>query len=212
MLRVWGLDSAANAQKVFWCLGELGIPYEHVAAPAAPESARDRRYLALQGDVVPMIDDDGFVLFEGNAIARYLAETYGRAPFWPATAKGRADAGRWMDFQLSTLRGFLHQLMRGTPDRARTAELARALADGLEVVERALERSPYLAGDDFTVGDIPIGIMAYRWHALAIERRGMPAIEAWYARLRARPAFRQHVERRPPQGSFTPLEASGDRA
>jgi glutathione S-transferase len=209
MLTVWGLASAANAQKVLWCLGELGVAYAHPATPAAPEAPVDRQYLALQGDVVPVIDDGGFVLFEGNAIARYLAERYGHAPFWPATAAGRAAAGRWMDYQLSTLRAPLHQLMRGTPGAARTAELARMLADGLEVVERALERQPYLAGDEFTVGDIPIGIMAYRWQILDIERPHLPAISAWYARLKARPAFRVHVERLPPQGSFTPLRTTG---
>jgi glutathione S-transferase len=210
MLKVWGLPSAANAQKVFWCLGELGLPYQHMEPTAAPAAALDRLYVELQGTVVPMIDDDGFVLFEGNAIARYLAEKYGRAPFWPATLEGRASAGRWMDYQLSTLRTFLHQLLRGTPDAARTAEIAREFARYMELVERALERQPYLCGDAFTVGDIPIGIMAYRWSILAIERPAMPAIAAWYARLSARPAFRRHIEPLPPKGSFTPLrEAQG---
>jgi glutathione S-transferase len=208
MLKVWGLASAANAQKVLWCLGELGIPFEHVTSPAAPVALVDRQYLTLQGDVVPMIDDDRFVLFEGNAIARYLAERYGRAPFWPATMQGRASAGRWMDYQLSTLRAQLHQLMRGTPDASRSAELAAAFASGMAVVERALERQPYLAGDEFSVGDIPIGIMAYRGRILDIELPRMPAIEAWFARLRARPAFQKYVEPLPPQGSFTPLRSA----
>ena len=213
MLKVWGLASAANAQKVLWCLGELGIPFEHIAAPAAaPAAPVDRAYLALQGDVVPMIDDGGLTLFEGNAIARYLAEEYGRAPFWPATAWGRAEAGRWMDYQLSTLRASLHQLIRGTPDGARTAQLAATFARGMAVVERALERQTYLAGDEFSVGDIPIGIMAYRGHVLDIELPAMPAVAAWFGRLRARPAFREHVERLPPQGSFTPLRSAGDRS
>lgn len=208
MLKVWGLSTAANAQKVLWCLGELGLPFEHVTTPAAPAAAVDRQYLALQGDVVPMIDDDGFVLFEGNAIARYLAEKYGRAPFWPATAEGRASAGRWMDYQLSTLRAQLHQLMRGTPDAKRSAELASAFANGMAVVERALERQPYLAGEAFSVGDIPIGIMAFRGSILDIPLPLMPAIEAWFARLKARPAFQKYIAPLPPQGSFTPLRSA----
>ncbi len=69
MLKVWGLASAANAQKVLWCLGELGLPFEHVTTALVPAAPVDQAYLALQGDVVPVIDDDGFVLFEGNAIA-----------------------------------------------------------------------------------------------------------------------------------------------
>ena len=202
-LRVWGTKHAANAQKVTWCLGELGIPYEHVEIEAAPRSPLDREYLALQGHVVPIIDDDGFVLWEGNAIARYLAGRYGRAPFWPDLPAARASAGRWMDFQLSTLRAHLHLLIRGTPDAAQAARVAADFATAMRVVERALELHDYLVGDDFTVGDIPLGIMAYRWSVLEMERPPMPAIEAWFGRLKARLAFRAHVVSLPPQGSFT---------
>ena len=190
------------------------------ASSAFPSSTSRRRprpnprsiasYLALQGDVVPMIDDDGFVLFEGNAIARYLAETYGRAPFWPATAKGRAAAGRWMDYPAQHLTWVSASVdARHARPRAHRRACPGASPTDSQWSSAHSSASPYLAGDDFTVGDIPIGIMAFRWHAsryraAAACRRSRRGI----ARLRARPAFRQHVEPLPPQGSFTPLEAS----
>jgi glutathione S-transferase len=207
MLRIWGLKSAANAQKVTWCLGELDLPYQHVAENALGQAPHDAQYLKLQGHVVPVMDDDGFVLWEAHAIARYLAEKYGRAPFWPASAQGRAEAGRWMDYQLSTVRQNVHVLMRGSPDAAEVARVSRNIADAMQVVEKALERRDYLAGKDFTVGDIPLGIMAFRWSILDVNKPPMPAIDAWFGRLRARPAFQKHIAAHLPEGSYTPLRA-----
>ena len=201
------MKSAANAQKVTWCLGELGVPYRHETENAVPAAPHDAQYLALQGHVVPVMDDDGFVLWEAHAIARYLAEKYGRAPFWPADARSRAEVGRWMDYQLSTVRQNVHVLMRGTPDAAQKARVSQNIADAMQVVEKTLERRDYLAGSDFTVGDIPLGIMAFRWSILDVTRPPMPAIEAWFARLKERPAFQTHVAAFLPEGSFTPLRS-----
>jgi len=208
MLKIWGNRSAANAQKVTWCLGELGIQYEHVQQKFVGRTARDLQYLTLQGHVVPVMDDDGFVLWEAHAIVRYLAETYGKAPFWPESARGRADAARWMDYQLSTVRRNVHVLMRGTPDAAEAAQMSQNITDGMEVVEKGLEGRRYLTGDDFTVADIPLGIMAFRWSILAINKPPMPAIDAWFERLKARPAFQRHVAAFLPEGSFTPVRAA----
>jgi len=207
MLRIWGLKSAANAQKVTWCLGEVGLPYQHITENAVGQAPHDAQYLKLQGHVVPVMDDNGFVLWEAHAIARYLAEKYGRAPFWPASAQGRAEVGRWMDYQLSTVRQNVHVLMRGSPDAAQVARVSQNIADAMQVVEKALERRDYLAGNDFTVGDIPLGIMAFRWSILDVNKPPMPAIDAWFGRLRARPAFQKHVAAHLPEGSFTPLRA-----
>ena len=206
VLRVWGRRSVANVQKVMWCLGELGIEYVHEDCNGTLTGARDNEYVAQKGaGVVPLIDDDGFVLWEGNAVARYLARKHGRNGLWPEDPQAQADAERWMDYQLSTARVHLHPLMRETPDAREAAFHARMLAEVMKVPERALEARDYLAGDAFTVADIPLGIVAYRWEVLDIPRPPMPAIEAWLGRLRARPAFRAHVI--PPEGALTPLRA-----
>ena len=205
-LRIWGRKTVANVQKVTWCVGELGIAHEYSEDDPSGQAPFDARYLDLKkGATVPLMDDDGFVLWEGNAIARYLAEKYGRAPFWPTTAAGRAEVGRWMDYQLSTARVYLHPLIRETLDKEEVARNFRLLAACMEVVELALERRQYLAGDDFTVGDIPLGIVAYRWFLLDKNRPSMPAIEAWYRRLAKRPAFQRNMF--PPEDSFTPVAA-----
>jgi glutathione S-transferase len=204
-LTLWGRGRTANVQKVTWCLAELGIDYIHNERAAEIQAAHDVAYLAIKkADFVPVLDHDGFVLWEGNAIVRYLLEIYGAPPFWPTDPKARADAGRWMDYQLSTIRGHIHPLMRETPDLEQAARHAVKIGEAMTVLERALDTQPYLVGDEFTAGDIPIGIVTYRWLLLDIERPPLPNVEAWNERLQQRTAFRATVS--PPQETITPLK------
>jgi len=195
MLKIWGGRSVANVQKVLWCVSELGIPFEHFDEGAAMASPpRERAYLgSKQPYAVPVIDDDGVILWEGNAIVRYLAEKHARGTLWPVDPVRRADADRWMDYQLSTVRVHIHPLMREEVDAKAVAFHSRALTECMQPVEAILAAQPYLAGETFTMGDIPVGIVTYRWFILNIERPPMPATEAWYERLRARPAFIRSV-------------------
>jgi glutathione S-transferase len=204
-LTLWGRGRTANVQKVTWCLAELGIDYAHNERAAEIQGTHDVAYLAIKkADFVPVLDHDGFVLWEGNAIVRYLLELYGGPPFWPTDPQARADAGRWMDYQLSTIRGYIHPLMRETPDPEQAARHAVKIGEAMTVLERTLDTQPYLADDEFTAGDIPIGIVTYRWLLLDIERPHLPNVEAWNQRLQQRPAFRATV--RPPLETITPLK------
>jgi glutathione S-transferase len=205
-LTLWGRGRTANVQKATWCLAELGIEFDHVERAAEIRASEDQAYLATKrADFVPVLDHDGFILWEGNAIVRYLVDLYGAPPFWPADPKARADAGRWMDYQLSSIRGHIHPLMRETPDRDQAARHAARLGEAMTVLERRLDGQAYLVGDDFTAGDIPLGIVTYRWLLLDIERPSLPNVEAWNQRLRQRPAFQATVS--PPQETTTPLQS-----
>lgn len=207
-LMLWGRARAANVQKVTWCLSEIGLEYRHQEFGVEATAPVDQAYLAAKNkDIVPVLDDDGFVLWEGNAIARYLAARYGKPPFWPQDARARGEAGRWMDYQLSTVRGHIHPLMRETNDAERTAFHARKLAEAMQVLERALESHAYLVGDDFTVGDIPLGIVCYRWRLLDILQPELPHLDDWLARLQRRSAFRTNIC--PPQETTTALRPHG---
>ena len=98
MLRIWGRRNSINVQKVLWCCGELGLDYERIDAGGVFGLTRDPEYLALNPNgLVPTISDDGFVLWESNAIVRYLAARHGSGTLWPEDLRERADAERWMD-------------------------------------------------------------------------------------------------------------------
>jgi glutathione S-transferase len=206
MIEIWGGKSVANVQKVLWCLGELGLAYEYRGPTGAFAATTDARYLAGKAPgSVPVMDEDGFVLWEGNAIARYLAKKYATGTLWPADIRQAAEVDRWMDYQLSTVREHIHPILRADLDAARLAHHAARLAATLDPLEAALGDRPYLAGTKFTVADIPLGINVYRWYLLDVERPPAPNIAAWYARLAARPAFVAHII--PPAAAKVELKA-----
>ena len=74
MLKIWGRVSSVNVQKVVWCCDELGLAYERIDCGGKFGLNDTPAYLAMNPNgLVPVIDEDGFILYESNAIVRYLA-------------------------------------------------------------------------------------------------------------------------------------------
>lgn len=199
MLKIWGRANSINVQKVLWVADEIGIAYERVDIGGPFGGNREPAYLKLNPNgLVPTIEDDGFVLWESNTIVRYLAASRS-SPLLPTEPKARAEAEHWMDWQLSSLPGMTTLFwgyIRTPPEKRDPKALEEArvqTAEKWQIVDRHLASRPYLAGDSFTVGDIPVGAMAYRWLNLPIERPAMPNLEAWYERLTSREPYRRHV-------------------
>lgn len=201
MLKIWGRANSVNVQKVLWCLGELGVQFERRDVGGLYGGNREPDYLARNPTgLVPMISDDGFDLWESNAIVRYLGARYGAGTLWPEDPASRALADKWMDYQLGTVfpafKGALLGLVRtpeGDRDPAAIAASARATAETLATLDGELADRKFVAGDALTVGDIALGPTVYRWLNLEIERPSLPNLEAWHDRLSGLPAYRQHV-------------------
>ena len=201
MLRILGSKHSSNTQTVLWCCAELGLPYELSGRGGPFGGHKEPAYLALNPNgLVPTIVDGDFVLWESNAIVRYLAAEHGAGRLSPADAGDRAPAEMWMDWQQSTLRPAIRPLFVARarqadrqPD-ATAIEAARSRGeDALAILDEALADRDYVAGPRFTMGDIPAGILVYRWYTMDIPRQPHPNVEAWYLRLGERPAFRDHV-------------------
>src|SRR5262249_32602906 len=100
MLKILGRLSSVNVQKVVWCADELGLAYERTDVGGSFGGNKTPEYLAMNPNgLVPVIQDDGFVLYESNAIVRYLGAKDERATLWPREARKRADVDRWMEWQ-----------------------------------------------------------------------------------------------------------------
>ncbi|HEU4494151.1 MAG TPA: glutathione S-transferase [Rubrobacteraceae bacterium] len=201
MLRIWGRSNSINVQKVLWCCEELNIPYQRVDLGGPFGGNREPEYLRLNPNgLVPTISDDGFVLWESNAIVRYLAAKHGMGSLCPEGLARRADADRWMDWQMGTLWASLRPAFIGlvrTPREGRdqaaiTAAISKT-AENLAILDAHLAGRDYVAGPAFTMADIPLGVTAYRWFGLDIERPPMDDLEAWYERLCARAPYRANV-------------------
>jgi glutathione S-transferase len=149
---------------------------------------------------VPTIEDGPFVLWESNAVVRYLAAKHGVGKIWPEDLKTRAEADKWMDWQISTFWPTFRPLFWGlvrTPveqrDVAEIADSQQRTAEILGYVDAHLKNRVYLAGDYFSMGDIPMGCAIWRWMALPIERPVLANVQRWYDALRERAAYRQVV-------------------
>jgi glutathione S-transferase len=201
VLRIWGRSNSINVQKVLWCCEELDIRYQRVDVGGPFGGNREPEYLRLNPNgLVPTISDGGFVLWESNAIVRYLAARHGMGTLCPEDLAERADADRWMDWQMGTLwasfRAAFVGLIRTPPEKRDRANIARAIrktAGNLDLLDAHLAGRDYVTGPSLTMADIPLGVTAYRWFTLDIERPAMPNLEAWYERLRARGPYRAIV-------------------
>jgi glutathione S-transferase len=201
-LRLWGQPKSINVQKVLWALDELGLKYERIDAGGPFGRLKEADYLSLNPNgLVPTLEDAGVALWESNAILRYLFGRYGAAPLQPADPLVRARADQWTEWYNSSFwpntRVLLVQLLR-TPEAQRDPGLIASartqVLDAARVLEAQLGNQPYVAGEQFTWGDIPLGAAAHRFLNLPIERPSFEAIEAWYARLRQRAAFQKWID------------------
>ena len=201
MLKLWGRINSINVQKVLWALEELKVPYERTDAGLQYGVVNEPFYRKMNPNGrVPTIEDDGLVLWESNAIVRYLSSRYGAGTLWPDDPKQRADADRWMDWATSTLAPAITPVFWGlirTPPEKRDPkaidEGAGKLGQAFAVLEQSLEGRDYVAGKPFTMGDIPLGAFVYRWYSLEVKRPKLPRVEAYYRRLQQRPAYKKHV-------------------
>jgi glutathione S-transferase len=200
-LTVWGNADSINVQKVLWCCEEVGLAYRRIDAGKHFGVVGTPEFLALNPNgLVPTIDDGGFVVWESNAIVRYLAAKHATGTLWPEDPPARAKADRWMDWSNSTLWPTLlpvfRAFMRTPPERRDAAAIEAARMETLEVMrilDGHLATSAYVGGDTFTMGDIAVGCGAWRWMALPIERPPLRNFERWFASLAAREAYRKVV-------------------
>lgn len=201
MLKILGRNNSSNVQKVIWCCEELGIAYEREDIGGKFGRNREPEYLALNPNgTVPTIVDNGFVLWESNAIVRYVAAKYGAGKLYPNDPQTRGLADRWMDWQLTVvgpaITPVFFGLIRTPPEKRDKAAIDAArdkLAAAMKILDGYLAKSDYVAGGSLTIGDIPIGIMTYRWYTLEIKREDFSNLKRWYDRLAQRPAFQKHV-------------------
>ena len=191
MIKIWGWIGSSNVQKVLWCCDELELEYELEDHGWPYAGYKEAPYLALNPNgLVPTIQDGDFVLWESNSVLRYLAEKYGDGRLTPTTPEMRALSNRWMDWQLTTMGRLVTPVYRAfirTAPKNRKPELIRTSSatgeSGWRILDHYLARTDYVGGETFSIGDIPLGILAHRWFSLPIEHQGLVAVSAWYERL-----------------------------
>lgn len=203
MLEIWGRPYSSNVIPVIWTANELGLEYQLQLAGGSFGKLDTDDYLSINPNrLIPAIRDGDFSLWESHAIVRYLCDQYDNGGLCPSDARTRAVADQWMEWSGSLAFPPVIQLFFATVRTApaerdvdKIAALRDQAANTLQTLDTHLSKQPYVAGDQFTMGDIPLGCVAYRFFNVAVERPSLPHLEAWYQRLSERPAYQQHVMR-----------------
>ena len=203
MMKIWGRNTSSNVQKAMWAIGELGIECNRIDVGGSFGKNKEAPYLAMNpnGLVPTLEEDDGFILWESNSIVRYLAGKFDKAGLLePKDPHARARASQWMDWQLSVCGPGITPAFWGlirTPPEKRDAAAIKASQDktveNMQMLERQLAKTAFVAGDTFSYGDIPVGVMCYRYRHLVPHRPATPNLDRWYDALAGRKPFMQHV-------------------
>jgi glutathione S-transferase len=187
-LKIWGRLSSINVQKAMLCVEELDLPHERVDAGLAFGLVNTPEYRAMNPNgLVPVMKDDDFVLWESNAIVRYLAAKHASGSLWPTDPRERADADRWMDWQTTTLQPAMsasfHGLVRtkaAARDPAAIEASRRQTLLLIDLLERHLSGRRWLSGDGLTMAEFALGPALHRWFNMPLERTETPKVRQWY--------------------------------
>ena len=205
MLTIYGRANSINVRKVLWLCEEIGLPFAREDWGRGYQPTSDAAFQRLSRfGVVPVVDDDGYLLRESNTIVRYLAAKYatgkGAADLYPSDLKTRATIEAWMDWAATDVYTGLRPVYLGlhvkTPEFAGKSEIidwGRGVwVRQMQALDAELTATgaPYIAGDEFTISDIPVGLVVNRWYGVDFEKPELPAVARYYERLSERPGYR----------------------
>lgn len=198
MLKILGKASSINVRKVLWLCDELDIPFRREDWGDGFRSTHEAEFLALNPNaMVPVIQEDDFVMWESNAIIRYLANAHGGEWLYPQQPRDRAPVDQWIDWQATELntswRYAFMALVRNSPahqDPRLIAAACKGWSFTMGILNQQLEKTGhFVAGKEFTLADIPLGLSVNRWYETPMEHPDLPAVRAYYERLTERRAY-----------------------
>lgn len=201
MLKILGKASSINVRKVLWTCAELNLPFDREDWGSGFRATTDPAFLRLNPNaMVPVLRDGDFVLWESNSIIRYLAGEHGGSHLYPAAPKSRARVDQWMDWQATDLnRSWSYAFMalaRQSPAHQDACAIEASCQDWTRCMrildQRLAETGAHVAGEAFTLADIPVGLSVNRWFETPFDKPALPAVAAYYDRLAKREGYRQY--------------------
>ncbi|MEM7046470.1 MAG: glutathione S-transferase family protein [Pseudomonadota bacterium] len=214
MITIYGRTTSSNVHKVLWCCHDLKIEHKQVDI-GGPFGGTDTQAFGQMNPnrTVPVMDHDGFTLWESNAIMRYLASQFGNGALYPADPQARARVDQWLDWsmgavQIPIIPVFLTLYRTPEPERDMDA-VNRGLAavsdawrlledhfagggDGSQAGSRAGSRA-FICGEALSLADIALSTWVYRWHEMDIDRPDLPHLRAWRDRLATYDAYQTYI-------------------
>jgi glutathione S-transferase len=212
-LKIYGI-ARTRAFRALWMAKELGLDFDHDPVEIGDAGARTPEFLAINPNGrLPVIVDDGFVLFESLAITLYLAKKHSPGKIYPGTLEGEARAWQWSLWAVTEVdRGVniwsLHavRLPPEERDADKRAEALKVLVSPFKVLDAAVSKRPYLIGEQFTVADLNVAAVISR--AIEMDLGTVPNLKAWLTRCLERPAAREALALKNAADAATPVDVT----
>lgn len=197
-MKVYGDPRSTNTRKVLVTLAELDTPYEFVLVEFAKREHKDPAHLQRQPfGQMPALDDEGFVLYETQAICRYLDAKAGYV-LTPKDIRGRALVDQWMSIEVANFQSYVmkfvyHHLLKVEQDSSVLTHAAAQIEKTAGVLAKQLSEKPFVAGEAFTLADICF--MPYVEYGLLTPAEAHiakhPSVMNWWKNVRERPSWRK---------------------
>ncbi len=182
-------------------LAETQQPFEHIQLGGGFGGLDDPAYRKLNPHGrIPTLCDGDTVVWESNAIIRYLAASYSAGAMWPEDSAVRACADQWMEWAQTRLYPDFNKLFwlsvrtpEAEQDHAEIRDTNTRLNGFYKILDAQLAQHDYVAGEHLSMADFPAGATLYRYFEMPIERPEFPNIARWYKTLSKRAAYKQYV-------------------
>ena len=199
-LKIYGIG-ASRAFRNLWMAEELGLDYELVPTSWTDGGCHTPAFLKLNPNGhVPVIDDDGVIVWESLAINLHLARKHGGS-LAPKTLAEEAHVLQWSFWAATEVERSIgiwgynrFVLAPEQRDEKLAVEAEQQLKKPLAVLDGVLAATPHLVGDRFTVADLNVAAVLYR--ALKMDLSATPRLAAWLAEQFERPAALKAIKLR----------------
>ncbi|MGE8550169.1 MAG: glutathione S-transferase family protein [Acinetobacter calcoaceticus] len=199
MLKILGRDNSINVRKVLWLCEELNLEYEREDWGRGVLSAQSPEFLQLNPNgQIPVVLDGDLVLWQSNSIIRYLANAYDKEHLlYPTQAKERFFVDQWLDWQAIELNNSwtytIMSLLRHSPDHQDPNLLQQGIDKWnrhMQMLDQQLAKTQaYVAGSQFSLADIPIGLSVQRWKATPFDHPTLSHVDQYFELLNQRAGF-----------------------
>lgn len=191
-----------RAAKVLALANHLGIASEMAIVDLFSGGNQTPEFKALNPNgKMPVLEDDGFVLWESNAILQYLAAKQPDTGLWPTDPRRQADVSRWQFWDAAhwdpTCATFIFERVvkqltgQGAPDAAQIAKAEADFQRFAPVLNATLKGRRWVTGDALTVADFGLGGPLMYAAPAGIPLADYPEIARWYAALAELPGWKK---------------------
>lgn len=192
-MKLHGTSKSRSARSL-WAAEEVGAKYEHVPTEV-PKAKSPEHYKLNPNGHIPVLEDDGHVVWESMAINLYLADKHGKAPLWPSTAEGRAHCIQWSFFGMTEIEPHLMTMLMqrvflpaDQRNEKAAQEAAEKLKAPLKVLDDQLSKGEYLLGNDFTIADLNVAAVLSYAGLAKVDMGATPKTKAWLDKCLGREA------------------------